>query len=59
MEPVDMCRPVEVTGDDGEPVIIAVHGCGSPTVADVAALGEIARAAQRRYRAEHPEASGD
>lgn len=47
----DRCRAVTVTGDDGEPVTISAIGCGDLTAEN---LGEIVRAAQRKYRTDHP-----
>lgn len=48
----DTCRPVTVTGDDGQPVHTRVHGGQPMSEEDQAAFGEIVRAAQRRHREE-------
>lgn len=54
----DACRQVTVTGEDGEPVTVRVRGSREPwTQETVDAFAEIVRAAQRKYRREHPEDS--
>lgn len=45
----DTCRPVTVTGDDGQPVHTRVLGAEPMSEAGQAALGEIVRATQRRF----------
>lgn len=54
-ESAETCRPVMVTGIDGEPVAVAVLGAEAMDDTDRGYLEQIVQAAQRRYRAEHPE----
>ena len=48
----ERCRPVTVTGDDGQPVHTTVLGAEPLSEQGQAAFGEIVRAAQRRHREE-------
>ena len=51
----DECRPVTVTGIDGEQVTVPVLG-GAPMTEEGRGFFEvIVQAAQRKYRDEHPE----
>jgi hypothetical protein len=51
----DECRPVPVTGIDGEQITVPVLGAEEMTPEAVELFGELVRAAQRKYRREHPE----
>lgn len=51
----DTCRPVTVTGADGQPITVSVLGAEPMTDEDLPHLEAIVQAAQRRYAAEHGE----
>lgn len=55
--PDDTCRPVTVTGDDGEPITVSVLGAKPMTDEDIGYFEAIVQAAQRRYAREHPPTS--
>lgn len=50
----DGCRPVNVTGEDGQEITVRVHGGEPMNLQAQEAFGELVRAAQRRYLREHP-----
>jgi hypothetical protein len=50
----DTCRPVTVTGDDGQPITVSVLGAAPMTAEDLPHFEALVQAAQRRYAAEHP-----
>ena len=49
----DKCRPVIVRDVDGNEITTRVHGGKAMTPHEVALFGELVRAAQARFRAEH------
>lgn len=49
----DVCRPVTVTGEDGEPVTVSVLGAEPLSDEGVRHFEALVQAAQRRYLREH------